>query len=133
MTFEHIRLEQSPAAVATITIARPDRLNALSGQTVDELRAAVEETGRSGARCLLLTGEGRGFSSGADLASAGGPPRAAGAAAPSQCSRAAAPPRAACGSPGGGAASPPAPTWCRPAAFPKMRGLRSKCISTRSL
>ena len=80
MAFEHIRLELSPAAVATITIARPDRLNALSGKTVDELRDAVEESGRSGARCLLLTGEGRGFSSGADLASGGGLPDDAGAA-----------------------------------------------------
>jgi 2-(1,2-epoxy-1,2-dihydrophenyl)acetyl-CoA isomerase len=79
MAFEHIRLELSPAAVATVTIARPDRLNALSGQTVDELRAAVEESGRSGARCLLLTGEGRGFSSGADLASGGGAPDDVGA------------------------------------------------------
>jgi 2-(1,2-epoxy-1,2-dihydrophenyl)acetyl-CoA isomerase len=79
MEFEHIRLETSPAAVATITIARPDRLNALSGQTVDELRAAVEETGGSGARCLLLTGEGRGFSSGADLAAGGGLPDDVGA------------------------------------------------------
>ncbi|HET9641096.1 MAG TPA: enoyl-CoA hydratase-related protein [Allosphingosinicella sp.] len=79
MAYEHIRLEQSPAAVATITIARPDRLNALSGQTVDELRAAVEEAGSSGARCLLLTGEGRGFSSGADLAAGGGPPDDVGA------------------------------------------------------
>jgi 2-(1,2-epoxy-1,2-dihydrophenyl)acetyl-CoA isomerase len=79
MAYEHIRLEQSPAAVATITIARPDRLNALSGQTVDELRAAVAEAGSSGARCLLLTGEGRGFSSGADLAAAGGPPDDVGA------------------------------------------------------
>jgi 2-(1,2-epoxy-1,2-dihydrophenyl)acetyl-CoA isomerase len=79
MAFEHIRLETSPAAVATITIARPDRLNALSGQTVDELRAAVEEAGSSGARCLLLTGEGRGFSSGADLAGSGGLPEDVGA------------------------------------------------------
>jgi 2-(1,2-epoxy-1,2-dihydrophenyl)acetyl-CoA isomerase len=80
MRFEQIRLEQSPAAVATITIARPERLNALSAQTVDELRAAVEESGRSGARCLLLTGEGRGFSSGADLAGSAGLPDDAGAA-----------------------------------------------------
>lgn len=81
MAYEHIRLEQSPAAVATITIARPDRLNALSGQTLDELRSAVEESGRSGARCLLLTGEGRGFSSGADLGGdGGGLPEDAGAA-----------------------------------------------------
>ena len=80
MTYEHIRVETSPAAVATITLARPDRLNALSGQTVDEMRAAVEEVSRSDARCLLITGEGRGFSSGADLAGEGGLPNDAGAA-----------------------------------------------------
>jgi 2-(1,2-epoxy-1,2-dihydrophenyl)acetyl-CoA isomerase len=80
MSFEHIRLEESPVGFATVTIARPERLNALSGQTVDELRAAVEQVGASGARCLLLTGEGRGFSSGADLASGGGLPEDAGEA-----------------------------------------------------
>ena len=80
MAYENIRLELSPAAVATITMARPQTLNALNGATVDELRAAVEEAGGSGARCLLITGEGRGFSSGADLASGGGLPDDAGAA-----------------------------------------------------
>ncbi len=79
MGFEHIRLEHSPAAVAILTIDRPDRLNALSAQTVDELRAAVEQVGESDARCLLITGEGRGFSSGADLASGGGLPDDVGA------------------------------------------------------
>ena len=72
MDFAHIRLEQSPAAVATITLARPDSLNALNGAMVDELRRAVESLDGSGARCLLITGEGRGFSSGADLAASGG-------------------------------------------------------------
>jgi 2-(1,2-epoxy-1,2-dihydrophenyl)acetyl-CoA isomerase len=80
VNFEHIRLETGPSAVATISLARPDRLNALSAQTVDELRAAVEQVGDSDARCLLLTGEGRGFSSGADLASGGGLPDDAGQA-----------------------------------------------------
>src|SRR5687768_15221266 len=80
MAYENVRLEQSPAAVATVTLARPQSLNALNGATVDELRAAVEEVGGSGARCLLITGEGRGFSSGADLASGGGLPDDAGAA-----------------------------------------------------
>jgi 2-(1,2-epoxy-1,2-dihydrophenyl)acetyl-CoA isomerase len=80
MSFDHIRLETGPAAVATITLARPQRLNAMSAQTVDELRAAVEQVGRSDARCLLITGEGRGFSSGADLAGGGGLPDDAGAA-----------------------------------------------------
>jgi 2-(1,2-epoxy-1,2-dihydrophenyl)acetyl-CoA isomerase len=80
MSFEHIRLEESPAGFATVTIARPERLNALSGQTVDELRAAVEQVGASESRCLLLTGDGKGFSSGADLASGGGLPVDAGEA-----------------------------------------------------
>jgi 2-(1,2-epoxy-1,2-dihydrophenyl)acetyl-CoA isomerase len=79
MSFEHIRLEHGPGAVAVLTIDRPDRLNALSGQTVDELRAAVEQVGDSDSRCLLITGEGRGFSSGADLASGGGLPDDVGA------------------------------------------------------
>ena len=77
--YEHVRLEQDSAGVAILTLARPDRLNALSAQTVDELRDAVEASGRSGARCLLLTGEGRGFSSGADLGAGGGLPDDVGA------------------------------------------------------
>jgi 2-(1,2-epoxy-1,2-dihydrophenyl)acetyl-CoA isomerase len=80
MSFEHIRLEHSPAGFATITLARPETLNSLARQTVDELRAAVEAVAASEARCLLITGEGRGFSSGADLASGGGLPEDAGEA-----------------------------------------------------
>lgn len=80
MDFEHIRLEHSPAAVATITLNRPDSLNALNGAMVEELRRAVEGLDGSGARCLLVTGAGRGFSSGADLASGGGLPDDVGAA-----------------------------------------------------
>lgn len=80
MDYVNIRLEQSPAAVATITLARPDSLNALNGSTVDELRRAIEALPGSGARCLLITGEGRGFSSGADLAGEGGLPEDAGMA-----------------------------------------------------
>src|SRR5687768_13276849 len=72
MDFTHIRLEQSPAAVASVTLNRPDSLNSLNASMVDELRKAVESLEASGARCLLITGEGRGFSSGADLAGGGG-------------------------------------------------------------
>ena len=77
---QHIRFELSDAGVATITLNRPDSLNALNGAMLDEIRAAVEGLPGSGARALLLAGEGRGFSSGADLASGGGLPDDVGAA-----------------------------------------------------
>ena len=80
MAYEHIRFDLSPEAVATITLNRPDSLNALTAAMLDEIRAAVEGLPGSGARALLLTGEGRGFSSGADLASGGGLPDDVGAA-----------------------------------------------------
>ena len=80
MTFDHICAELTAESVGVITIARPERLNALASQTLDEMRAAVEQLPQEGARCLLLTGEGRGFSSGADLIGGGGLPEDAGLA-----------------------------------------------------
>ena len=64
--------------LATITLNRPDRLNALSGGLKAELLAAVRQIGTkdSGVRCLLLTGNGRGFCAGADLADGAVGPRA---------------------------------------------------------
>ena len=80
MAFQTIRLEQSPAQVATITLARPDSLNALNAALIEEMRAALASLAGSGARCLLMTGEGRAFSSGADLVAGGGLPDDVGAA-----------------------------------------------------
>ncbi|NVJ98073.1 MAG: enoyl-CoA hydratase/isomerase family protein [Alphaproteobacteria bacterium] len=59
--------------LATITFNRPDRLNALSGQLKSDLLEALRFLGRpdSGARALLITGKGRGFCAGADLAESG--------------------------------------------------------------
>lgn len=58
--------------VATVTLACPDRLNALdlAGMRAlgSRLRAAA---GSSGVRCILLTGEGRAFCAGADVSPAG--------------------------------------------------------------
>ncbi|MGQ0659501.1 enoyl-CoA hydratase-related protein [Sphingosinicella sp.] len=79
MDFRYVRLEQGEDGVATLTLDRPKSLNALNGAMVDELRAAVESLSDSGARCLLMTGEGLGFSSGADLTSGGGLPDDVGA------------------------------------------------------
>jgi 2-(1,2-epoxy-1,2-dihydrophenyl)acetyl-CoA isomerase len=80
MDFQYITLAQSPAAVATLTLNRPDSLNALNSAMLDEIRAAVESLPETGARALLLTVAGRGFSCGADLASGGGLPDDVGAA-----------------------------------------------------
>jgi 2-(1,2-epoxy-1,2-dihydrophenyl)acetyl-CoA isomerase len=55
-------------AVATITLARPERLNAAPPEMADEIVAALGEAEAGGARALMLTGEGRAFCSGADLA-----------------------------------------------------------------
>jgi 2-(1,2-epoxy-1,2-dihydrophenyl)acetyl-CoA isomerase len=80
MTYNTIQLTRSDAGVATLTLNRPDSLNALSAGMLDEMRAAVESLPGLGARALLITGAGRGFSSGADLASGGGLPEDVGAA-----------------------------------------------------
>ena len=80
MEYQTIRLEISPAAIATITLNRPDSLNALNAALIEEMRAALGSLDGSGARCLLMTGEGRAFSSGADLVAGGGLPDDVGAA-----------------------------------------------------
>jgi methylglutaconyl-CoA hydratase len=56
-------------AVATITLNRPDKRNALDAPTVDGLRIAIAELEREDdVRVLLLKGAGRDFCAGADLA-----------------------------------------------------------------
>ena len=55
--------------VLTITLNRPERLNAASIELADELRAALYDLGD--ARAVLITGAGKGFCSGADLAARG--------------------------------------------------------------
>jgi 2-(1,2-epoxy-1,2-dihydrophenyl)acetyl-CoA isomerase len=56
-------------AVVTLTLNRPDKLNSFSRAMHLELRAALERiTGDASVRALLLTGSGRGFCAGQDLA-----------------------------------------------------------------
>jgi len=65
-TFETIRLALS-GTVATITLNRPQRLNAAPPQMFEEIHRALKLLPGMGARALLITGEGRAFCSGADL------------------------------------------------------------------
>ncbi len=70
MTAATILLEISDD-VATITLNRPERLNSFTEQMHRELRAALDAVEKPGAaRALIITGAGRGFSAGQDLAEA---------------------------------------------------------------
>lgn len=53
--------------VATVTLNRPDYLNALSISLLENLRDTIAGLRGKGVRAMILTGNGRGFSSGADL------------------------------------------------------------------
>ena len=69
MTYETITLDIAEN-IATITLNRPERLNAMPPQMADEISDALDNL--DGARALLITGEGRAFCSGADLQARGG-------------------------------------------------------------
>ncbi len=65
--YECIRYDVSDN-IATITLARPDQLNALTGPMLLELQHALGEAEKDeNAVAILLTGEGRGFCAGADM------------------------------------------------------------------
>ncbi|MFT3803028.1 MAG: enoyl-CoA hydratase-related protein [Burkholderiaceae bacterium] len=61
------------AGVATITLNRPTVLNALNAELMDQLKDTVQRVGDDASiRAVVITGAGRGFSAGADLASRSG-------------------------------------------------------------
>jgi enoyl-CoA hydratase/carnithine racemase len=68
MSYEMIRYEKA-GPVATITLHRPETINALHPQMVGELHHALDEGDADPAvRVFILTGSGRGFSAGYDIA-----------------------------------------------------------------
>jgi 2-(1,2-epoxy-1,2-dihydrophenyl)acetyl-CoA isomerase len=67
MSYETVDLKIENG-VAEITLNRPERLNAWTSQFGDELREAIlTDAAAPEVRSVLITGAGRGFSSGADL------------------------------------------------------------------
>ena len=66
--FETVRLEMADG-VATLTLARPERLNSFTVQMHGEVHQALARLRDDpSVRCLVLTGAGRGFCAGQDLA-----------------------------------------------------------------
>jgi len=71
LDFEQIRYEVADG-VLTITLNRPERLNAFTETMMNELLAAFDASDvDDDVRAVIVTGEGRGFCAGADLASGG--------------------------------------------------------------
>jgi enoyl-CoA hydratase/carnithine racemase len=67
MTYEQL-LYTVDGPLATITLNRPERMNALTKVLEAELRTAIEQAGRDAAvRAIVLTGAGRAFCAGMDM------------------------------------------------------------------
>ena len=67
MSYQSITLVVD-AGIATLTVNRPDKLNALNAATMAELSSAIDEVrGRDDISGLIVTGAGRAFIAGADI------------------------------------------------------------------
>ncbi|HEY3798277.1 MAG TPA: enoyl-CoA hydratase [Caulobacteraceae bacterium] len=67
MAYETLIVETHDA-VRLIRLNRPEALNALNGQLMDEMTAALDEAEADAAiRCLVITGSDRAFAAGADI------------------------------------------------------------------
>jgi enoyl-CoA hydratase len=68
MSYETLRLSVRER-IATLTINRPDKLNALNQATFDDLERAIDElVSREDVGGIIITGAGRAFVAGADIA-----------------------------------------------------------------
>lgn len=67
MRYETIILERKDG-IGTLTLNRPEKLNAINRKMTEELNSAMIEIAKdTGVRALVVTGAGRGFCSGADV------------------------------------------------------------------
>ena len=67
MSFETIKTE-TRGAVRLITLYRPQALNALNNQLMDELSSALDDAeSDAGIRCIVITGSEKAFAAGADI------------------------------------------------------------------
>ncbi|MGA2966694.1 MAG: enoyl-CoA hydratase-related protein [Terriglobales bacterium] len=66
MTYNTLQLAFN-SGIATLTLNRPDKRNAVSYELIEDLTRALEEVSNSAAQILILTGAGKAFCSGMDL------------------------------------------------------------------
>jgi enoyl-CoA hydratase/carnithine racemase len=72
MAFETLLYDQADS-MATITLNRPERLNAVNATMIRELVAGLDQAdGDDAVRAVIVTGAGRAFCAGADLGGGGG-------------------------------------------------------------
>lgn len=72
MTYSTIKYALDDDGIVTITLNRPDRLNAFNQEMLNDLLAAYDQIDNDDdVRAVIVTGEGRGFCAGADLAARG--------------------------------------------------------------
>jgi 2-(1,2-epoxy-1,2-dihydrophenyl)acetyl-CoA isomerase len=68
MSYHYLLVETSPEGVRTITLNRPEKLNAVNQALAAEVPRALREAGSDeSVRCVVLTGAGRGFCAGLEL------------------------------------------------------------------
>jgi enoyl-CoA hydratase len=72
MPYQHLSVSVQDR-IATLTVNRPDKLNALNATLIGELGVAIDEMqGRDDVAGIILTGAGRAFVAGADIAELAG-------------------------------------------------------------
>src|SRR5690349_11536665 len=87
-TDSFVEVAYPAAGVAVVTLNRPERMNAMAFDVMVPVRDQLVDLGRrNDIRAIVLTGAGRGFSSGADQKSAGRPPHADGLPRPAYAVR----------------------------------------------
>jgi 2-(1,2-epoxy-1,2-dihydrophenyl)acetyl-CoA isomerase len=77
MEFERVKLDLD-GSVAVLTLNHPEVMNAVSSEMLSGLSDALAqvEDSKNGVRCLVMTGQGRGFCAGANLQPPSGASRA---------------------------------------------------------
>jgi len=66
MSYSTLTMEHD-GELATITLNRPDKRNAISAQMIEDLLSALDEAEHGAARVVIITGAGKAFCAGMDL------------------------------------------------------------------